>query len=160
MRGWGTSFRDHPDKRGDRKGALRLARIRSAITAVLMLALPALLLVAGCTSSTPENVVRNFIRARLNGQERQAAELTVEGDLSEYLGGEPFLAGSGVSFDSETEEVSNDRARVIVHFRWEEGEADVSYICRRVGYRWKVSLRETEEFRLPELELLREDENI
>lgn len=158
VRGWETSFRYHPENKGDRKGAPRLAWIRSAITAFLMLALT-VLLVAGCASSTPENVVRDFIRARLNSHERQAAELTVEGDLSEYLGGEPFMAGSVVSFDSETEEISNDRARVIVQFRWEQGEADVSYICRRVGSRWKVSLRETEEFRLPELKLLRDDEN-
>lgn len=117
------------------------------------------LLFPGCSSSRPEGTVRDFIRARLEGDERRAAGLTVEGDLSDFPGGEAFLAGSGVSFDAETAEVSADRARVVVHYRWGEGEkADVSYICQREGSRWKVSLRETEELWLPDLKLLREEE--
>lgn len=131
---------------------------KTFIPAALLLALLIPLPAAGCSSSTPQGVVRDFIRARLEGNERRAAELTVEGDLTGYLGGEAFLAGSGVSLETETAEVSGDRARVVAHFRWEEGEADISYVCRRVGSRWKVSLGETEEYWFPELELLREEE--
>lgn len=146
--------------RGDnRHGRGGLATGSAAAVLVAIAALLAALLYAGCYTSTPEGTVREFIRARMAGDENRAAGLTVEGDLTEYLGGEGFLAGSGVSFDAWTAELSGDRARVVVHFRGEEGEADVSYICRRVGSRWKVSLRETEEFRLPDLKLLGEEEN-
>ncbi|MBC7253128.1 MAG: hypothetical protein H5T72_04065 [Actinobacteria bacterium] len=129
------------------------------ISAAFALALLVSLLCAGCTSSTPEGTVRDFIRARLSGEEKKAAGLTVEGDLTDYLGGEGFLAGSGVSFEASTVEVSGDRARVTARFRWEEGEAEVSYICLRVGSRWKVSLRETEESWIPDLKRLREGES-
>lgn len=156
---WSRLYFISPAAGSDKRSPLSFLH-SSVIPVILILALFSLLFFAGCSSSTPESVVRDFIQARLDGHEGRAADLTVEGDLSEYLGGEPFLAGSGASMKAETVEVSSDRARVIVHFRWEEGEANVSYICRRVGSRWKVALRETEEFRLPELELLREeDEN-
>lgn len=115
---------------------------------------------AGCSSSTPERTVRDFIQARMSGKEERAAGLTVEGDLAGFLGGENHLAGSDVSLTAETSELEGDRAVVDVHFRWEEGELDVPYVCRRVGSRWKVALRETESLWYPDIQYMEEEDGV
>jgi hypothetical protein len=94
--------------------------------------------------------VRAFITACTKGDESRAARLTVEGDLSGFCGGQPFLSGSGVTFDLEPAEADSDRAVVMVHFHWEEGVVDVPYVCLRTGSKWKVSLGDSEEMWLGE----------
>jgi hypothetical protein len=123
------------------------------LLALLFINVLAVSVLAGCSSSTPELVVHEFVSARIKGDESRAAELTVEGDLKGYLGGEPFLAGSEVDFTAELVESDKDRAVVRVHFSWGEEGVDTSYVCRRVKSRWKVSLRETEALWYPEIEL-------
>ncbi len=103
----------------------------------------------GCSSSTPERAVRDFVAARMAGNDRRAAELTVEGDLGEYPGGEPYLGGSGFSYRVSEVLVEGDGARVTVAFSWDDQEVEVPYVTRRVGSRWKVSLEETLEGWLP-----------
>jgi len=107
----------------------------------------------GCSSSTPELTVQEFITARMEGDESRAKELAVEGDLGDYLGGEPFLAGSEADFTVELAESDKDRAVVRVHLTWGEEGVDISYVCRRVGSRWKVALRETEALWYPDIDL-------
>lgn len=115
--------------------------------AALLLAAAAL---CGCSASTPEGTLEGFLSARVRGDDARAAELTVEGDLSGFLGGEPFLAGSDVSWEAGAAEFEEDRAVVTVRFAWSGGAADVPYVCRREGSKWKVALRETEEIWLSE----------
>jgi hypothetical protein len=119
--------------------------------AVVSLCLP--LLASGCSASTPERAVRDFVSARVAGDDEGAAELTIEGDLTDYMGGEPSLYATGVSYDLEQAEVEGDRAVVIVYFRWDEEYVEIPYVSRREGTRWKVALRETEELWLPESDL-------
>ncbi|MBC7247956.1 MAG: hypothetical protein H5T73_09280 [Actinobacteria bacterium] len=121
--------------------------------ALLIIGVLAVSALAGCSSSTPELTVKDFISARMEGNESRAEELTVEGDLKGYLGGEPFLAGSEADFTAELVESDKDRAVVLVRFSWGEEGVDISYVCRRAKSRWKVSLRETEALWYPEIEL-------
>ncbi|NPV59420.1 MAG: hypothetical protein HPY75_07130 [Actinobacteria bacterium] len=109
--------------------------------------------VAGCSSSTPDKVVLEFIGARAAGNERRAAELTVEGDLGDYPGGEPYLGGSGISYQVSGIEVEGDLARVTVLFQWDDQEVEVPYVALRKGSRWKVSLEETGRLWLPDNEI-------
>lgn len=69
------------------------------------------------------------------------------------MGGEPFIYATGVSYDLEQAEAEGNRAVVIVHFRWNGDSVDIPYVSRRVGTKWKVALRETEELWLPESEV-------
>lgn len=132
--------------------------VATALAVSLAVALaPATL--SGCHSSTPELTVQEFIKYRMEGNESRAKKLTVEGDLKEYLGGEPYLAGSEVDFTTEQVESEKDRAVVRVHFSWGEEGVDISYVCRRVKSRWKVSLRETEALWYPEMELKEQSTN-
>jgi hypothetical protein len=108
---------------------------------------------AGCSASSPQRAVGDFVRARIAGNDDKAAKLTVEEDLSDYIGGEPFLYASDVSFDLEPPETSGDRAVVIVHYRWSDQSVDIPYVTRRIGTKWKVALRETEELWLPDIEV-------
>jgi hypothetical protein len=94
--------------------------------------------------------VEDFVSARIDGNEKKAADLTVEEDLTTYMGGEPFLYASDVTFELEPSQAEGDRATVIVKYSWEGQSVDVPYVCRRVGTRWKVALRETEELWLPD----------
>jgi hypothetical protein len=105
---------------------------------------------AGCSVSTPEREVREFIKARVAGNDGRAAGLTVEGDLSDFAGGEPFLSGSGVTFDLDPAEFDDNSAVVVVHYRWDDSVVDVPYVCLRTGTKWKVSLSDTEEMWLGE----------
>lgn len=89
--------------------------------------------------------MEEFVSARIDGDEKRAADLTLEGDLSDFAGGEPFLRNSGVTFVVETAETRGDRSSVTVRYGWEGGSAELPYVCRRQGTRWKVALRETEE---------------
>ncbi len=136
---------------------MRGSRLRRKRTAFELLALLLAffllnLSLTGCASSTPERAVREFINYRMEGDESRAAGLTVEGDLEGYLGGEPYLSGSEASFIPELVESRKDRAVVRVRFCWGEQEIEISYVCRRVGSRWKVALRETEELWFPDVE--------
>lgn len=127
-------------------------RMRRTAAALWLFPLLALLLTAqavGCSSSTPEKAVRDFIDARAAGNDHRAAGLTVEGDLGDYPGGEPNLGGSEISYQVGEAEVDGDRALVTVLFQWDGQEVEVSYVARRVGSRWKVSLEETLENWLP-----------
>ncbi len=116
-------------------------------------------LAAGCSASTPQRAVGDFISARIAGDEARAAELTVEEELTGYIGGEPFLYATDVSFEIEQveTEVGEDRAVVIVRFRWDEQCVDLPYVSQRVGSKWKVALSETVEMWYPEIEI--ESEN-
>jgi hypothetical protein len=111
------------------------------------------ILAAGCSASTPQRAVGEFISARIAGNEEKAAQLTVEEDLSGYVGGEPFLYATDVSYDLEQAQIDGDRAVVIAHFRWGDQSVDIPYVSRRVGTRWRVSLRETEEMWFPDIEV-------
>lgn len=122
----------------------------SKAAAIVLAVLATAVLVAGCSSSTPNGTVRDFIKERVAGRDERAAELTLEGDLSGYPGGENHLAGSDMSLSAEVSELAGDRAVVLVRFRLPEGELEVPYVCRREGARWKVSLRETEELWYPD----------
>lgn len=70
--------------------------------------------------------------------------------MDDFIGGEAFLAGSGVSFDVSPGEVDGKRAVVTVQFRWDEQVIDVPYVCEREGTKWLVALRETGELWLEE----------
>jgi hypothetical protein len=106
--------------------------------------------VSGCRASTPEATVNDFVKARIAGDEERAAELSVEEDLDEFIGGEAFLSGSGVDFDVGRAEVDGTHAVVTVHFRWDDQVVEVPYVCEREGTQWLVALRETEEMWLEE----------
>jgi hypothetical protein len=99
---------------------------------------------AGCSTSTPERAVREFVSARIAGDEERAAGFTVEEDLTGFMGGEPFLSGSGLTFDLSPAEVDVDRAVVTAHYGWDDEVVDIPYACRRIGTKWKVALRDTE----------------
>jgi hypothetical protein len=105
---------------------------------------------SGCTASTPEREVRGFVSARIAGNDERAARLTVEGDLSDFAGGETFLSGSGVAYDLSPAVVNGNSAVVTVNYYWDDRTADVPYVCLRTGTKWKVSLRDTEELWLGE----------
>lgn len=81
----------------------------------------------------------------MSGNECKAAGLTVEEDLEGFLGNENLLNSSGVVFDLETTEVDTTHATVMVHYRWDGEVVDLPYVCERVGTKWRVALRETEE---------------
>lgn len=136
-----------------------LGRGAATALAILLAAALASATLSGCHPSTPELTVQEFINYRMEGDESRAKKLTVEGDLREYLGGEPYLAGSEVNFTTEQMESERDRAVVRVHFSWGNEEVDISYVCRRVKSRWKVSLRETEALWYPEMELEEQSTN-
>lgn len=74
----------------------------------------------------------------------------MEEDLEDFIGGEAFLAGSGVEFDVSRAEVDGTRAVVTAHFRWDDQVVEVPYVCEREGTKWLVALRETEELWLEE----------
>jgi hypothetical protein len=108
------------------------------------------LAVSGCAASTPEREVSEFVKARIAGNDERAARLTVEGDLSDFAGGETSLSASGVSYDLSPAEVDGNRAVVTVHYSRDDRSVDVPYVCLRSGTKWKVSLQDTEEMWLGE----------
>jgi hypothetical protein len=116
------------------------ALLIAAVTTLSLL----LLAFSGCRASTPEATVTDFIKARIAGDEERAAELTVEGDLEDFIGGEVFLAGSGVEFDVSRADVDGTRAVVTARFHWDDQVVDIPYVCEREGTKWLVALRETE----------------
>jgi len=124
-------------------GALRVPWILALAAALLAMH------AAGCSSSTPEKTVRDFIRARAAGDDHRAAGLTLEGDLGDYPGGEAYLSESDISLQVGPVSVEGDRATVTALFRWDGQEVEVPYVVRRAGSRWKVSLKETVELWLP-----------
>lgn len=131
-------------------------RTRRPAAAMWRFAFLALLLAAqavGCFSSTPEKAVRDFIDARAAGNDRRAAVLTVEGDLSDYPGGEPYLGDSDITFQVGEVVVDGDRALVTVNFQWDGQEVGVPYVARRIESKWKVALAETREEWLPSPEV-------
>jgi hypothetical protein len=138
----GDESRYHP-------AAVRRIRF-SSVTITLLSILFVLGAAAGCSASTPQSAVGDFISARIAGEDEEAAKLTVEGDLGGYMGGEPFLYAGDVTFDLDPPEVDVDRAVVIVHYRWDDQSVAIPYVARRVGTKWKVALRETESMWLPE----------
>jgi hypothetical protein len=108
---------------------------------------------AGCTASTPQRAVGDFISARIAGDDEKAAGLTVEEDLTDYIGGEPFLYAKDVSYEVGLGEVDNDRATVTVTYFWGDQSVEIPYVTQRVGTKWKVALRETEELWFPDIEV-------
>lgn len=141
------------ERRSSPHGAVRTVSIMTM--AVLSAVLFLFSLAAGCSASTPQRAVGDFVSARIAGDDARAAELTVEQDVSDYIGGEPFLYASDVSFEIEqTEErVDEDRAVVMVRYTWADQSVELPYVCLRVGSKWKVALRETEEMWFPEIEM-------
>jgi len=79
--------------------------------------------------------------------------MTVEGDMSGYIGGEPFLYATNVSYEIDLPQAEGDRAVVVVRYLWDGEAADIPYVTRRVDTKWKVALRETEDLWLPDVEL-------
>jgi hypothetical protein len=128
------------------------AGLITVLTAVIVV-LYLLAFTAGCSASTPQSAVGDFISARIAGDEGKAAKLTVEEDLGDYIGGEPFLYASDVTFELEPPQVEGDRAVVVVHYAWGDESVDLPYVARRVGTKWKVALRETGELWLPGVEM-------
>ncbi len=116
---------------------------------VLILSLLVLAAVCGCSSSTPQRAVSDFISARIAGDDARAALLTVEEDLGDFLGGEPFLHASAVSFETEPPQAEGDRAVVTVSYSWDGQSVEVPYVARKVGNKWRVALSETQEMWLP-----------
>jgi hypothetical protein len=131
--------------------AFRAERIAVAISVIFVLLLFSLS--AGCSASTPQRAVGDFISARIAGDEAKATSLTVEEDLTGYIGGEPFLYATDVSYVIEQAEVDEDRAVVTVAYSWGDQSVDIPYVSRRVGTKWKVALRETEELWFPDIEV-------
>lgn len=131
-------------------GAWTARYITLAAAVITLLSL--LVSTAGCSASTPQRAVGDFISARIAGDEAKAASLTVEEDLSDYIGGEPFLYATDVAYDVGQGEVVGDRATVTVTYFWDDQSVDIPYISRRVGTKWKVALRETEELWFPDIE--------
>ena len=125
----------------------------AAAPVVLLCGLVLLGAASGCSASTPQRAVGDFISARIAGNDEKASKLTVEEDLTGYMGGEPFLYASDVSYEMEPPQVDGDRAVVVVHYSWGDQSADIPYITRRVGTKWRVALRETEELWLPDIEV-------
>jgi hypothetical protein len=136
---------------GHSKRALRAGLIATLMAVVLVSYL--LAFVTGCTASTPQRTVGDFISARIAGNEEKAAGLTIEEDLSGYMGGEPYLYAGDVTYELEQAQVDGDRTVVTVHYSWGDQSADIPYVTRRIGTKWKVALRETEELWLPEVEV-------
>jgi hypothetical protein len=126
---------------------------RVALPAVAAVLACTLLAYAGCSASTPQRAVGDFISARIAGKDDKAARMTVEETLEGYAGGEAYLYASGVTFTMDPPRVDADRAVVTVHFAWEDGAVDVPYVARRIGTKWKVALAETEELWLPGIEM-------
>ncbi len=143
--------RPHEQAFGRLKTSMRISFSSATVAALLLAFLVSAVFVTGCSSSTPDGTVLDFIRARVAGREERAAQLTLEGDLSGYLGGENHMADSEMSLSAEVSELVGDRALVMVRFRLPEEELEIPYVCRREGARWKVSLRETEELWYPEV---------
>lgn len=134
-------------------------RLRPSVRISICLACAASLFLAslcGCSSSTPQGAVREFLDACMRGDRERAAARTVEHDLSGYLGGEEFFASPEFTFRVELTEMGEDRAVVTVRFSREEEEVAVPYVCRYVGGRWMVALRETERLWWPDIESLGE----
>ncbi len=142
-----------PGYRGRRNMFALRASGLLALLAPIMAAASILVAASGCSASTPQRTVGDFISARISGNDGKAAGLTVEEDLAEYMGGELFLYASDVSYTIEPPQVDGDRALVVVHFSWDDQSADIPYVTRRVGSKWKVALRETEELWLPGVEV-------
>ncbi|MBN2026585.1 MAG: hypothetical protein JW854_07500 [Actinobacteria bacterium] len=134
-----------------------MAGLAAAPAVAVFLAL-LLAFTAGCSASTPQRAVGDFITARIAGDEERAAGLTVEEDLTGYIGGEPFLYATDVSYDVGQGEVENDRAVVTVTYFWGDQSVDIPYVTRRVGTKWKVALRESEELWFPEIEVVEESQ--
>jgi len=135
----------NPGTAPGRRGCFRVA----AAAALLCFVVAA----AGCSASTPQRAVGDFISARIAGNNDKAAKLTVEETLDGYVGGEPFLYASGVSFTLDQPQVEGDRAVVVVHYGWDDKAVDLPYVARRVGTKWKVALGETAELWLPDIEM-------
>jgi len=124
-----------------------------AVPAAAIFLLSLLVSATGCSASTPQRTVGDFISARIAGDEEKAASLTVEEDLTDYIGGEPFLYATDVSYNVGQGEVENDRATVTVTYLWGDQSVDIPYVTQRVGTKWKVALRETEELWFPDIEV-------
>ncbi len=71
--------------------------------------------------------------------------LTLEKDISPFMGGESFLFESRPSYDITSSSTDEDRglAQVNVIFHLDEGEKEALFICHRRGGTWKISLLET-----------------
>jgi len=134
------------------RGASRGAYIM--VPGLTCAALLFLALLPGCSSSTPQNAVREFLAARMGGEAERAASLTVERDLTGYLGGEDQFSSSDFTVEVELTELKNDRAVVTARFIRGDEEVSVPYACRYVGGRWQVALRETERLWWPDIQLL------
>lgn len=125
---------------------LRLAAAAAVLFVVLAIT-------AGCSASTPQRAVGDFVSARIAGKDDKAAKLTVEETLEGYVGGEPFLYASDVTFTTDQPQVEGDRAVVIVSYSWDDKAVDLPYVARRVGTKWKVALEETEEMWMPDIDM-------
>lgn len=123
---------------------------RAAVAVAVAMALLITAATCGCSASTPQSAVTDFITARIAEDEARASRLTVEDDLGGYAGGEPYLYAGEVSFELEPPQVEGDRAVVMVSFFWDEESVDVPYVTRKIGNKWKVSLAETEGLWLPD----------
>ncbi len=132
-----------------REDDLRARRGRAPAVALAALALLSAA-ACGCAASTPQSAVREFISARIAGDEAGACELTVEGDLDDHQGGEPYLHGGGVSIEIAPTRAEGDLAVVMVSFRWDGQSVEVPYVTRKVGWKWKVDLAATQRMWLPE----------
>jgi hypothetical protein len=131
---------------------MQRAGVRRALV-FLLCALAIAVAVSGCAASTPRSAVDDFLSARIAGNKGEAAEMTVEGDMSGYIGGEPFLYATNVSYEIDLPQAEGDRAVVVVRYLWDGEAADIPYVTRRVDTKWKVALRETEDLWLPDVEL-------
>ncbi|MEW6553976.1 MAG: hypothetical protein AB1384_06795 [Actinomycetota bacterium] len=128
----------------------RLA-LRLGVAAAMLTCLA--LIYCGCSASTPQRAVGDFISARIAGKDDKAAKMTVEETLEGYAGGEAYLYASSVTFTMDPPQVDGDRAVVTVHYAWDDKVVDLQYVARRVGTKWKVALAETEELWLPDIDL-------
>ncbi len=124
-----------------------------AVAPALLCALFLAVQAPGCSASTPQRAVGDFVSARIAGKDDRAAELTVEGDLGEHIGGEPFLYASGVTYELEEPRIEGDRAVVAVRYCWDGQSVELPYVARRVGTKWKVALSETAGLWLPDVDM-------
>ncbi len=89
--------------------------------------------------------MRDFISARLAGNEATAAKLTVQGNLDDFLGAEYSLSGTGASFNVSVSQSGSEDALVVAHYTWQDQTMDVPYACIRVSGEWKIDLEGTEQ---------------
>ena len=97
------------------------------------------------TPSSPERTLKDFVSARLNGNEAEAAKLTLQGNLDDFLGAEYALSGTETTFDVSISQAGSESAVAVVHYTWDGDSMDIPYACTRVSGEWKIDLEGTEQ---------------